>query len=233
MGFADTPQTANIGQNGGHVMSVILKFVNHFSYGGIFILLILGAFGLPFPEDAILILCGFLIAWHIIMAVPTLLVVYTALLLADFILFYFGKKYGSMIVTHKKFRRIISAEKLSLLKKKFDKWGVLFIIFGRHIIILRAQLLITAGVMRMRMVKFLITDAITIPVSMLIMIGIGYIGSNSLRTMKMDITRIEYFGILLIIFLFVLYLLIKSFKSGALRGKRFLPGPISRKKRNE
>ena len=36
--------------------------VEHFPYIGIFILLILGEIGLPFPEDATLILSGFLIA---------------------------------------------------------------------------------------------------------------------------------------------------------------------------
>jgi membrane protein DedA with SNARE-associated domain len=194
-------------------MSGIFKLVAHFPYYGLFILLTLGAFGFPFPEDTTLILCGFLISTRVVFAVPALLVVYTGLLSADFILFSFGRKYGSMIVTHKKFRKIISPKRLSYLKNKFDKWGVLFIILGRHIIVLRAQLLITAGVMKMPVAKFLITDAITIPVTMLIMVGLGYIGGNSLKIIKSDITRIEHLAILLIIFLFVLFLLIKFFKS--------------------
>jgi membrane protein DedA with SNARE-associated domain len=37
-------------------------FINHFPYLGIFLLLILGGMGLPFPEDTTLILSGFLIA---------------------------------------------------------------------------------------------------------------------------------------------------------------------------
>ncbi len=65
----------------------------------------------------------------------------------------------------------------------------------------------------MPVVKFLITDAITIPVTMLIMIGMGYIGGNSLKIIERDITRIEHLGILLIIILFALFLLIKFFKS--------------------
>ena len=65
----------------------------------------------------------------------------------------------------------------------------------------------------MPVAKFLITDAITIPVTMLIMIGLGYIGGNSLQMIKRDITRIQHFGVLLIIFLFVIYLLVKFFKS--------------------
>ena len=67
--------------------------------------------------------------------------------------------------------------------------------------------------MRMPVAKFLITDAITIPVTMLIMIGMGYMGGNSLQIIKRDITRIEHWGILLIIILFVIYLLINFIKS--------------------
>ena len=65
----------------------------------------------------------------------------------------------------------------------------------------------------MPVAKFLITDAITIPMTMLIMIGMGYMGGNSLQIIKRDITRIEHWGILLIIILFVIYLLINFIKS--------------------
>lgn len=194
-------------------MSVIINLVNHFPYGGIFILLTLGAFGLPFPEEATLILCGFLIATHVLIAVPALLIVYSGLLLADFILFSVGKNYGDKIVTHKRFRKVISAKKLSRLRIKFDKWGILFIIFGRNIIVLRSQMFIAAGVMRMPLAKFLITDGMSIPVTMLIMIGMGYIGGYSLHNIKRDINLIEHWGILLFIFLFVLFVLFKFITS--------------------
>jgi membrane protein DedA with SNARE-associated domain len=39
-----------------------LSFVEHFSYVGRVVLLILGTLGFPFPEDSILILNGFLVA---------------------------------------------------------------------------------------------------------------------------------------------------------------------------
>jgi len=41
------------------------SLIQHFPYLGLFILLILGTLGLPFPEDGILILGGFLIAHSI------------------------------------------------------------------------------------------------------------------------------------------------------------------------
>jgi membrane protein DedA with SNARE-associated domain len=194
-------------------MSTITNLVNQFPYSGLFILLILGAFGLPIPEDTTLILCGFLIATDVVMVLPGLIIVYAGLLSSDFILYCFGKKYGPSIVKHRIFRKIISPDTLSLIQSKFDRWGVFCIVIGRHIIGIRAQLLISAGVMKMPVAKFIITDALTIPISMLIMIGAGYVGGNSLKIFKKDITRIEHLGVLLIIVLFVAYLLIKFFRS--------------------
>lgn len=195
-------------------MSEISGVVEHFPYLGIFVLLVLGAFGFPFPEDTTLILCGFLIAGDVIKPVPALLVVYSALLATDFVVFSAGRKYGRKIVTHKSFHKIISPERLSLLENKFKKWGVLFIILGRHILGLRAQIFIAAGVMKMPPLKFLAADAVTAPVTMLFMVGAGYIGGNSLQIVKKDITNIEHMGILFVIVLAAIYLLYRHIRYG-------------------
>jgi len=186
--------------------------VEHFPYLGLFVLLILGAF-FPFPEDTTLILCGFLIATDVIKPVFALTVVYTGLLISDFALFFVGGKYGRKIVTHKRFHKIISPERLSQLENKFNKWGILSIILGRHIMGLRAQLFLTAGVMRMPPLKFLAADVISAPFTMLVMVGAGYIGGNSLKVIRKDITRIEHVAIVLVVVLLVIYSLYRHIRS--------------------
>ena len=63
----------------------------HFTYVGIFCLLILGGLGFPFPEDGVLLVSGFLIAHGVIKLVPALLIIYPSLLIADFILYSIGR----------------------------------------------------------------------------------------------------------------------------------------------
>lgn len=196
-----------------NLMLVISRIVHHSPYVGLFVLLVLGVFGFPFPEDTTLILCGFLIASKVVMPVPAALLAFAGLMSADIIVFSFGRKYGRKIVDHKRFQKIISPGKLSLLENIFDKWGVLFVVVGRHIMGLRTQLFITAGVMRMPMWKFIVADAFTIPLTMLIMIGMGYLGGNSLRIIRSDMTRIEHWAILLAVILLVIYISVKFFKS--------------------
>ncbi|MGE5300220.1 MAG: DedA family protein [Acidobacteriota bacterium] len=193
-------------------MSDLSAIMEQGPYLGLLLLLILGGVGFPFPEDATLILCGFLISTHVVKPVYALLVVYAGLLAADFSLYLIGKKYGRMIVCHRRFHNIISPERLLILEDKFNKRGILFILFGRQLIGLRAQIFLAAGVMRMSAVKFLITDAISSLFTIALMVGAGYIGGHNLQVIKKHITRIEHIGILLIIILFSGYLLLRYFR---------------------
>lgn len=140
---------------------------------------------------------------NVLKPIPSFLAAYSGLLITDFSLFYAGKKYGRKIVEHKRFRKIISREKLSKLEKKFKKWGIWVIFLGRHILGLRAQIFIVSGMMKMPVTKFIFADAI----SALFTIGlwgvIGYLGGNSIQGLKKDITNIQSI-VVVAFFLFVI-----------------------------
>lgn len=180
-----------------------IQFINHFPYLGIFLLLILGAMGLPFPEDIILLLSGYLVADNVIKTIPTILVAYLGLLLTDFSLFLTGKKYGRKIVEHKRFRKVISQDKLSKLEEKFKKWGIWVIFLGRHILGLRAQIFIASGLMKMPLMKFIFADGISALFTIGIWEGMGYLGGNSIQGLKKNITSIQNL-VVLAFFIFVI-----------------------------
>ena len=187
-------------------------FVDHFPYLGIFVLLVLGGVGFPFPEDATLILSGFLVAHHIIKPLPGFLVIYTGLLLSDFSLYWVGKRYGRRIVEHKHFKKLIPSEKLLKLEEKFKKWGVWVVLFGRHLLGLRAQIFLVAGVMRMHPIKFLIVDAGTALFTIALMCGMGYVAGNSLQVLKRDLTRIEHIAIVTFVIVLTIWIVFRYIK---------------------
>jgi membrane protein DedA with SNARE-associated domain len=189
-----------------------ITLIEHFPYLGLFVLLVLGGIGLPFPEDATLLLSGFLIANEIIKPLPAFLVVYPGLLLTDFFLYLVGKKYGRMVVEHKRFQKIISPDRLSKLEEKFKKGDVWVILIGRHFLGLRAQIFLVAGVMRMPAIKFLIADATTALLTIALMGGIGYAGGNSIQILRKDLTRIEHIAIVVLMILITGWLVFKYFK---------------------
>jgi membrane protein DedA with SNARE-associated domain len=188
------------------------QWISQFPYLGIFLLFILGGLGLPFPEDTTLILCGFLIAHDVIRPLPTFLVIYPALLMTDFFLYLLGKKYGRMLVEHKRFRRLISPERLSVLEEEFKKKGVWVVLVGRHFLGLRAQIFIVAGVMRMSRVKFILADAATALITIAIMVGFGYLGGNSLQRLEKDLTDIKHIVVVVFVIGLAGWILIKYFR---------------------
>jgi membrane protein DedA with SNARE-associated domain len=186
--------------------------IQNFPYLGLFILLILGTLGLPFPEDGILLLSGFLTAQQLIKPLPAFLVIYSGLLTTDFLLYSVGKKYGRRIVEHKRFQKIISLNRVAKLEEKFKKWGALVVFFGRHLLGLRAQIFLVAGVMKMSWKKFLIVDATSALLTITLWGGLGYAGGNSIQTLRKDITRIETIIVVTLTILVVSAILLKYFK---------------------
>jgi membrane protein DedA with SNARE-associated domain len=162
------------------------SLIHQFPYVGLFALLMLGAVGFPFPEDGVLILCGFMIQTNVVSPAPALIIVACGMIITDFFLYHIGRKYGRRVVAHKRFRKIISARRVRRLEKIFRKWGVLVIFLGRHLVGLRSQIFLVAGILKMPRLKFVLSDAVSSLVTISIMVGAGYWGGNTLEFIKHD-----------------------------------------------
>lgn len=163
------------------------SFIQNFPYLGLFVMLVLGTLGMPFPEDAILILCGFMIAHNVVQPVPAILILSLGMVCTDFFLYHIGRKYGRMVVAHKRFRRIISPRRIKKLSRLFEKWGIIVIFLGRHLVGLRAQIFLVAGILKMPRPKFVVADALSSLVTIAIMVSAGYWGGNVIERIKTDI----------------------------------------------
>ena len=193
-------------------MHWIHYLLTHSPAAGLFVLLVLGGLGLPFPEDATLILCGAFIATGIATPAHALIASYSGLILMDLFLYHIGRKYGTMLTEHRRFRRIITREKLLRLEEKFSRWGGLFLLAGRQLVGLRSQVFVVSGVLRMPYAKFLAIDMFSALISMSVMVGIGYEGGNSIAALTKDMDTIGHFAMAVaaaLIFFFILYWNIK------------------------
>lgn len=192
--------------------SYLSYLVEQFPYVGLLALLILGGIGLPFPEDTTLILCGFLIYEGVIRPVPALLLVYAGLLFTDFMIFLAGNKYGHAVVNHPVFRKFVSEQSLGAIERRFAERGVMLIIIGRHLVGLRAQIFLAAGVLKMSPLKFLAADAFSSVITIAVMTGAGYVGGNSLSIVTKNIKRVEHAAIVLAIASLAVFLLYRALR---------------------
>ena len=174
-------------------------WIEHFPYLGLLGLLILGTLGFPFPEDFILLLSGFLAAQNYIRPLQAFCVVYSGLLMTDFLLYSVGRKYGRKLVEHKRFQKILTENRLARLEKKFRKWGALVVFFGRHLLGLRAQIFLVAGLMGMSRKKFIMADGTSALFTITLWGGLGYIGGNQVQAIKEEIINIRQIGMVILL----------------------------------
>jgi membrane protein DedA with SNARE-associated domain len=194
--------------------------IHQFPYVGLFVLLVLGVIGFPFPEDAILILCGFLIASGVVKPAPALIVVVSGMLMTDYFLYYVGRKYGRKVVAHRRFRKIISARREVRLEKTFRRWGILVIFLGRHLVGLRSQIFLVAGILRMPRTRFVLADAVSSIVTIMIMVGAGYWGGSTLDLIKKDMEEAKI-ALLVLIAIIAVALLIWRIAVSKLRSDEY------------
>ncbi|MCL5978791.1 MAG: DedA family protein [Nitrospirae bacterium] len=203
-------------------MFALSSVIQNFPYPGLFILPILGSLGLPVPEEAILILCGVMISKKVVEPVPAFLMVYSGVLLSDFIIFSFGKKYGRMLATHKKLHRLLPPEKLAAIEAKFKKFGPYLILFGRHLIGFRAQLFLVSGIMGIHPRTFILMDAVAAAITVSIMLAAGYTGVDLISYLDIKNIPLPYIAIILFVTLLVIYALYRHFRRTQNRNARKL-----------
>jgi membrane protein DedA with SNARE-associated domain len=198
-------------------MAEPLSLVEHFSYLGLFILLILGTLGFPFPEDSILILNGFLVARCVVDPLAASLVVYTGLLMTDYSLYWVGRTYGRDVIEITRFRKIMTPERLSRLEVKFQRWGGLVVFFGRLLLGVRAQIFLTAGVLRISRIEFLIFDGLSAAIMVVFWGAVGFYGDHGIHVVEAKVRRIEHVVMMILVLIIaaaVMYAYVKSKRKG-------------------
>jgi membrane protein DedA with SNARE-associated domain len=158
-----------------------------FGYGFVFLVLLLCGFGLPMPEDVVLVTGGVL-AW---LASPlehasvrgmladrgllTMIAVGLGGILAgDSIIFFAGRRFGVRVADFRPLRRIVTPEKLELVERKIRHRGNLVVVFARFLPGLRAPTFFTVGHARMPFWKFVLYDGAAALVSAPLWVCVGF-----------------------------------------------------------
>lgn len=159
----------------------------HVGYGFVFVVLLLCGFGLPMPEDVILVTGGVL-AWlssdvdKVTFAsmlkdrgLLTMIGVGLAGILAgDSIIFLAGRKYGSRVADLAPLRRLITPQKLEEVERQIRKRGNVVVLFARFLPGLRAPTFFTVGHARMPYWEFVAYDGTAALVSAPVWVCVGF-----------------------------------------------------------
>ena len=198
-------------------------FVAYFPYLGLFLLLILGGIGLPFPEDLTLILAGHL-ALTENLNLPLLLVIcFLGVVSMDIVLFHIGRKYGRAVVTRRFVRNMYTPPRRKLVKKIFHKMGDKAVFVARFVGGFRAPVFITAGTLKMSYLEFIFLDVLGAVLSVpIFVLGSYYIGQQFEALIHGVAAKIIMciMGVMTLVFLYVIFKWYRDFRKKKKRSHR-------------
>ena len=162
------------------------------SYVFVFAVLLLCGFGLPMPEDIVLV-AGGVLAWLAsdleTATLPRMVrdrglltmvaVGLVGILAGDSAIFFMGRKFGVRVAEIRPLRRVVTPEKLEQVEKKIRRYGNVVVLVARFLPGLRAPTFFTVGHARMPYWEFVLFDGVAALVSAPLFVGLGfYFGSN-------------------------------------------------------
>lgn len=176
---------------------MIQEFIEHFTYGGIVLVLLLGGLGVPLPEELPILAAGALareavIRWWI--ALPLCIV---GVLVGDVVLYWAGHHWGERLLGWRVVRFVLTEARERRLLSAYRRHGLKIVVIARHVVGLRAAAFLTAGIARLPFWKFLLVDTAAACVGVPVSFGFAYFFTDQLRAILDDIHRVERWLLLL------------------------------------
>jgi membrane protein DedA with SNARE-associated domain len=186
---------------------VIQEFIEHFTYGGIFLVLLLGGLGAPIPEELPVLAAGALAREGVIrwwMALPLCVI---GVIAGDVVLYSAGHHWGDRLLRWRLARWVLTEAREERLAAAYRRHGVKIVLVARHVIGLRAAAFLTAGIVRLPFWKFFLVDVGAACVGVPVSFGLAYFFTDRLQAIVEDVHRVERWLILVGFVVFALWLL--------------------------
>jgi membrane protein DedA with SNARE-associated domain len=153
---------------------LVSTYIEHFTYAGLFGVLLLCGLGLPLPEDMALLAGGFLAHRGVTQLPMTLAVSMLGVVAGDNCLFFMGRRFGTGLVSYVQLGRPSSQVQIDRLREFMHRHGNRAIFYARFLIGLRAFIYLTAGSLGFSPGKFVFYDLLGAAISVPIVVSLGY-----------------------------------------------------------
>jgi membrane protein DedA with SNARE-associated domain len=170
---------------------LVSAYIQHFTYLGLLVVLILCGMGLPIPEDAALLAGGFLVHRGIIKYPITLVVALVGVVAGDNSLFFLGRRFGTGLVAYLGIGRPRSQRQIEWLKEFMRRHGHRAIFYARFVAGLRALVYLTAGSLGVSPLRFFLYDLAGAVISVPVVVTLGYFFGNELEAALRYIGGVE------------------------------------------
>ena len=145
------------------------------SYLTIIVVLTLTGAGLPMPEEVPVLAAGVLAANGHLDPWLALASCIVGALAGDCIMYFIGYHFGrNVLKEHPWWVRFVTPEREAQVEQMFKRHGIKVFFIVRFLVLLRAPLLLSAGIMRVSFRRFLLIDLLSASVVVSAFFGLGY-----------------------------------------------------------
>jgi membrane protein DedA with SNARE-associated domain len=170
---------------------VLNAILEHGSLLVVMLALIIAGFGVPIPEDIMLVAAGVLVARGECTFVEALIACTVGVFFGDTSIFLLARRYGHRLLEVRPFRWIFTEARKQKTLELFQRHGHVIVFMGRHMAGLRMPIFAMAGIYGVKLRTFWLYDGLGLLVSAPAVIGIGYYFAKNLPKIMELLQRVE------------------------------------------
>ena len=196
-------------------MEFLIGFFTEYGYWAVLFVLIICGFGVPIPEDITLVSGGVIAGLYpeSVNSHLMLLVSMIGVLAGDSSMYWLGRIYGTKILRFRPMRKIVTLQRLRMVREKFSQYGNRVLFVARFLPGLRAPIYMVSGITRrVSYTRFVLIDFCAAIISVPIWVYLGEFGAKNLDWLHAQIQKGQIV-IYVLITLLALFLFCKWKKS--------------------
>jgi membrane protein DedA with SNARE-associated domain len=141
------------------------------AYALLFGALAASGFGLPINEDLLLLAAAALTLRGIMAPAPLVAVAWCGLLLADGLIFHWGRRFGAPLLRHRALGRVLRPGRVALMQRRMRRCGAASIFAVRFMPGLRTGLFFAAGSMKIPYRRFVLFDGLAAAIELPLLVA--------------------------------------------------------------
>jgi membrane protein DedA with SNARE-associated domain len=183
---------------------------------GLFVILVVGGVGLPFPEDITLIGAGALAHQHVLRLRDVIAIGFVGVVAADWIIYLFGRRYGPELVAHPRLARFFGAERIDAVRGTVLRHGAKAVFLARFMFGFRIVTFLSAGTFGVSAPRFALGEAAASIIYVPATVTLGFLFAHEAQRVAEDVSRIERWLLLIGMAGLTLYLLLRALAARSL-----------------
>lgn len=168
----------------------------HATIIGLFILLVAGGIGLPFPEDLTLLAAGALAQPSWLRLAEVVIAGFAGIVTADWILYGIGRRYGEAILRHPHVERLLGVHRIDAVRGAVRRYQARAVFFARFVFGTRVATFLAAGTFGVSALRFALAEAAGALIFVPAMATFGYLFADRARRLAHDAGRVEHWLVL-------------------------------------